>query len=102
MAVELTGGRTVEVASIGREGAVGGIVSCGFAPAFSRAVCLVGGPALRIPMTALEQAKSNSGFIGNLFCRFSDYLLAQVMQSVACHAFHSIPAACAGDTRSEV
>lgn len=91
MAVELSGGRTVEVASIGREGAVGGIVSCGYAPAFSRAVCLVGGKAYRIPMQALEQAKSRSGFIGNLFCRFSDYLLAQVMQSVACHAFHSIP-----------
>jgi CRP-like cAMP-binding protein len=91
MSVELSGGRTVEVASIGREGAVGGIVSCGYAPAFSRAVCLVAGPALRIPMTALENAKANSGFIGNLFCRFSDYLLAQVMQSAACHAFHSIP-----------
>jgi CRP-like cAMP-binding protein len=91
MAVELSGGRTVEVASIGREGAVGGIVSCGFAPAFSRAVCLVGGPAYRIPMAALEDAKAHSPFIGNLFCRFSDFLLAQVMQSVACHAFHSIP-----------
>lgn len=91
MAVELSGGRTVEVASIGREGAVGGIVSCGFAPAYSRAMCLVGGPAYRIPMAALESAKSHSAFIGNLFCRFSDYLLAQVMQSVACHAFHSIP-----------
>ena len=91
MAVELSGGRTVEVASIGREGAVGGIVSCGYAPAFSRAVCLVGGPAYRIPMSALEGAKSHSAFIGNLFCRFSDFLLAQVMQSVACHAFHSIP-----------
>ena len=91
MSVELSGGRTVEVASIGREGAVGGIVSCGYAPAFSRAVCLVGGPAFRIPMVALESAKANSAFIGNLFCRFSDYLLAQVMQSTACHAFHSIP-----------
>ena len=91
MAVELSGARTVEVASIGREGAVGGIVSCGFAPAFSRAVCLVGGPAYRIRMAALEEAKGNSAFIGNLFCRFSDYLLAQVMQSVACHAYHSIP-----------
>ena len=29
----------------GREGAVGGIVSCGHAPAFSRADVLVGGPA---------------------------------------------------------
>ena len=91
MAVELSGGRSVEVASIGREGAVGGIVSCGFAPAFSRALCLVGGPAYRIPMQALEGAKAHSAFIGNLFCRFSDFLLAQVMQSVACHAFHSIP-----------
>jgi len=91
MAVELTGGRSVEVASVGREGAVGGIISCGQAPAFSRATVLVGGPILRVPMNALEDAKKRSSFIGNLFCRFSDYLLSQVMQSVACNAFHSIP-----------
>ena len=91
MTVELSGGRTVEVASIGREGAVGGIVSCGQAPAFSRADVLVPGPALRVPMEALEDAKKRSQFIGNLFCRFSDYLLAQVMQSVVCNSYHSIP-----------
>lgn len=91
MAVELSGGRSVEVASIGREGAVGGIISCGQAPAFSKAKALVGGPAFRVPMKALEDAKQRSPFIGNLFCRFSDYLLAQVMQSAACNTFHSIP-----------
>lgn len=91
MGVELAGGRSVEVASIGREGAVGGIVSCGYAPAYSRAVTLVGGDAYRISMDALEDAKGHSGFISNLFCRFSDYLLAQVMQSAACNAYHSIP-----------
>jgi CRP-like cAMP-binding protein len=91
MTVELSGGRAVEVASIGREGAVGGIISCGQAPAFTRAEVLVGGSALRVPMTALEDAKRRSNFIGNLFCRFSDYLLAQVMQSAACNAYHSIP-----------
>jgi CRP-like cAMP-binding protein len=91
MTVELSGGRTVEVASVGREGAVGGIVSCGQAPAFSRADVLVPGPALRVPMEALEDAKKRSQFIGNLFCRFSDYLLAQVMQSVVCNSYHSIP-----------
>lgn len=90
MGVELSGGRTVEVASIGREGAVGGIISCGHAPAFSHAVTLVGGPAMRLPMETLEKAKQRSPFIANLFCRFSDYLLSQVMQSVACNAFHSI------------
>lgn len=91
MIVELSGSRTAEVASIGRDGAVGGIVSCGHAPAFSRAQVLVGGPAFRVPMEALEDAKNRSSFISNLFCRFSDYLLAQVMQSVVCNSFHSIP-----------
>ena len=46
---------------------------------------------MRVPMDALEKAKKASPFIANLFCRFSDYLLSQVMQSVACNSFHSIP-----------
>jgi len=91
MTVELAGQRAAEVASVGREGAVGGIVSCGHAPAFSRAQVLVPGPAYRVPMDALEDGKTRSPFIANLFCRFSDYLLAQAMQSVACNAYHSIP-----------
>jgi len=91
MTVELSGGRTAEVASVGREGAVGGIVSCGRAPAFSHAEVLVPGAAFRVPMKALEDAKSRSPFIANLFCRFSDFLLAEVMQSAACNAYHSIP-----------
>ena len=90
--LELQDGRTVEVASIGQEGAVGGIVSCGHAPAFAQAEVMVPGPAMRIPMPMLEEVKSRSGHIRNLFCRFSDYLLAQVMQSAACNAFHPIEA----------
>ena len=42
-------------------------------------------------MEALEEAKKRSPFIANLFCRYSDYLLAQAMQGVACNAYHSIP-----------
>ena len=90
--LDLIDGRSIEVASIGQEGAVGGIVSCGHAPAFARAEVIVPGPALRVPMPLLEEAKVGSGHIRNLFCRFSDYLLAQVMQSVACNAFHPIEA----------
>lgn len=91
MVVDLPSARSIEVASIGREGAVGGIVSCGHAPAFSRATVLVPGPALSVPMSALEAAKHHSPFIKNIFCRYSDYLLSQTMQNVACNAFHSIP-----------
>jgi CRP-like cAMP-binding protein len=90
LVVDIGGGRSIEVASIGSRGAVGGIVSCGHAPAFSRAEVLVGGSAFEVPMKALEDAKNRSPFIGNLFCRYSDYLLASVMQSAACNAFHSI------------
>jgi CRP-like cAMP-binding protein len=91
MTVDLDTDRSVEVASVGREGAVGGIISCGHAPAFSKAAVLIGGPALKIPLEALEEAKRRSNHIAHIFCRYSDYLLSSVMQSVACNAFHSIP-----------
>jgi CRP-like cAMP-binding protein len=91
MTIELEPDRSVEVASIGREGAIGGIISCGHAPAFSNASVLIGGPALKISLEALDEAKRSSNFIAQIFCRYSDYLLSTVMQSVACNAFHSIP-----------
>jgi CRP-like cAMP-binding protein len=90
LAIDMANGRSIEVVSIGHEGAVGGIVSCGHAPAFARSQVLVPGCALQVPMEALEDAKMRSGLIRNLFCRYSDYLLAQVMQSVACNTFHPI------------
>lgn len=92
MIVDLADGRSVEVASVGSEGAVGGIVSCGNAPAFTRAKVLVGGSALRLPMSALEESKGRFPYVANLFCRYSDFLLSQVMQTVACNSFHPIQA----------
>jgi len=90
MAIELSGDRMIEALMIGRRGAVGGIISCGKAPTFTKIIVLVGGPAYRVPMKVLEAAKKDSPHVANLFCRFSDYLLSQVMQSVACNAFHPI------------
>lgn len=49
----------VEVALIGREGAIGGIVSNGSLPAYANAVVRVGGPFFRLKTAALEQAKLN-------------------------------------------
>ena len=90
MVIDLDDGRSVEVASIGREGAVGGIISCGHAPAFTRAEVIVAGPAARVPMAAIEELKGRSAHLRNLYCRYSDYLLAQIMQAVACNSYHSI------------
>lgn len=90
--VDLDDRRRVEVASIGMEGAIGGIVSCGELPAFSRAQVSVAGGALKAPHEKIEELKASSPFLTNLYCRYADYLLAQVMQSVACNAFHPIEA----------
>jgi CRP-like cAMP-binding protein len=92
MIVRLNGGRSIEVTSIGKEGAVGGIISCGAAPAFSDALVQIAGQGLMIPLRALERAKQASSRLANLFCRYSDFLLSQVMQTVACNSFHPIEA----------
>jgi CRP-like cAMP-binding protein len=83
-------GEEVEAATIGREGAVGGIISAGHKPAFSRAVTTLPGEALSIPIARLEDAKRRSASFADHFCRYADVLLAQVMQSVACNALHSV------------
>lgn len=89
--VSIEGGRAIETALIGREGAVGGIVSQGRLPAYCRAVVQNnGGWVMRVDTVALEEAKSRSVTIRHLFARYADCLLAQVFQSVACNASHSI------------
>lgn len=87
-------GDAVEVATIGREGAVGGIVSSGHKPAFTRAQVQIGGPAYTIATDRLEEAKDRSPAVEDLFDRYADALLAQVMQSAACNALHSIEQRC--------
>jgi CRP-like cAMP-binding protein len=94
LVVGVLDGRMIEVATIGKEGAVGGIVSGGKAPAFARAVVQVPGTALKVDLKALETAKMRSPHVRDLFARYSDALLAQVMQSVACNAFHPLEARC--------
>lgn len=87
-------GHEVEAATIGREGAVGGIVSEGHKPAYGRAVVQVAGSALAIPTSHLEAAKTGSPRFGDLFSRYADALLAQMMQGVACNALHKVEARC--------
>ena len=92
LVVTMSDGRAVEACTIGREGAIGGIVSAGSKPAFARAVVQIGGTALRMETAALESAKERSSVIRDLFSRYADTLIAQTMQSVACNALHPIDA----------
>jgi DNA-binding transcriptional regulator YhcF (GntR family) len=83
-------GRDVETILIGREGAVGGIVSHGYLPAYTRICVKFGGPFVRLPIGKLESAKAKSASLRNIFARYADCMLAQMFQSTACNAVHSI------------
>jgi hypothetical protein len=83
-------GRDVETVLIGREGAVGGIVSQGFLPAYTRITVKFGGPVVRLAINKLDNAKANSPSLRNIFARYADCMLAQIFQSTACNAIHSI------------
>lgn len=83
-------GRDVETILVGREGAVGGIVSEGFLPAYTRIVVKFGGPFVRLQVARLDAAKTQSKTLRNIFARYADCMLAQIFQSTACNAIHSI------------
>src|SRR5712672_4616040 len=74
----------------GREGAVGGIVSQGYLPAFTRIMVKFGGPFVRLHVGKLNAAKARSTTLCNVFARYADCMLAQIFQSTACNAIHSI------------
>ncbi len=88
--VLVSDGRAVETNLIGREGAVGGIVGQAHFPAHAGARVIFGGEFLKISIGELERSKARSPAIARLIARYSDCLLAQVIQSAACNATHSI------------
>jgi CRP-like cAMP-binding protein len=49
-----------------------------------------GGPFARINVSKLEAAKLRSPSLRNVFARYADCMLAQIFQSTACNAIHSI------------
>jgi hypothetical protein len=83
-------GRDVETVLIGREGAAGGIVSAGNLPAYCRITVKYPGSFVKVRAIVLQEAKASSKHLRNLFTRYADCLFAQVFQSTACNAIHSI------------
>ena len=88
--VPLENGVAVETVMIGREGALGGIVSNGRLPSYARASVMHHGQFYKIAIPSLDEAKRRSVNIRHLFDRYADCLMAQVFQSIACNAIHTI------------
>jgi DNA-binding transcriptional regulator YhcF (GntR family) len=83
-------GRDVETVLVGREGAIGGVVSQGHLPAYSRIVVKFGGEFAVLRVAELEDAKKESATLRHFFARYADCLVAQILQATACNAIHSI------------
>ena len=87
-------GRTAETVTIGHDGAVGGIVSQGRVPASANALVQVGGPTLRLDVDRFQEAAARSAPMRDLFARYADCFLAQLLQTAACNALHPIEQRC--------
>jgi hypothetical protein len=87
-------GRTAETANIGHDGAAGALVGGGRVPAFAKGMVQIGGPALRLKADRLEEAVGRSASLRDLFVRYADCFVAQLLQTAACNALHPIEQRC--------
>jgi CRP-like cAMP-binding protein len=88
----LESGEAIEIAAIGREGAVGAKFGSRPPLSFARAVVQLAGTALRIDLAKFQQAVSQSLAIAELALCANDVLMANLQQSAACNAMHAIEA----------
>jgi CRP-like cAMP-binding protein len=85
-------GDAIEIATVGRDGAVGAMSGVGLLRAFSRAVVQVPGAASRIATSYLQKAASESSRVRDAIIRYNEAVLLQVQQTAACNALHRIEA----------
>src|SRR5215467_12473546 len=85
-------GEAIEIAAIGREGAVGTKFGARPQLSFARAVVQLAGTALRIDISQFHQAATRSSAIADLAMSANDVLVANLQQSAACNAIHGLEA----------
>jgi CRP-like cAMP-binding protein len=85
----LENGSAIETANIGREGAFGLLPAMYGRVSFNRCLVQLAGPMVRCPVEVLRAAFTNSEHVRDLFVSYSQTLLSQVQQTVACNALHS-------------
>jgi len=86
----LPDGYAVDTAMIGREGAIGLAAGLGSQIGVSQAVVQLAGHASQIMPVRLAEAASERKAVRDMIVRYTDVLLAQVQQSVACNTVHHV------------
>jgi CRP-like cAMP-binding protein len=86
----LESGHAIETANIGREGAFGLFAAMYSRVSFNRCIVQLEGPMVRCKIELLQSEFNQSDHIRDLFVSFSETLLSQVQQTVACNAMHTV------------
>jgi CRP-like cAMP-binding protein len=85
----LENGSAIETANIGREGAFGLFAAMYSRVSFNRCLVQLEGNMVRCPIAILQSEFRNSEHVRNLFVSYSETLLSQVQQTVACNSMHT-------------
>jgi CRP-like cAMP-binding protein len=88
----LKDGRLAEMAVYGREGALGLVSAVTASPSFGRYIVQASGTASRIELERLHEVISQRPKVRQLVLRFTEAMMARVLQNVACNAVHSVEA----------
>ena len=87
--VEMADGGIIEVLTIGSEGMIGLPAVMGATRSPIRAMCQIGGWAIRIPTSALIQAAPRDGVLFDRLTRYAQAQMTSLTRSVACNRLHS-------------
>jgi CRP-like cAMP-binding protein len=85
----LENGSAIETANIGREGAFGLFAAMYSRVSFNRCIVQLEGHMVRCPIELLQSEFRTSEHVRDLFVSYSETLLSQVQQTVACNAMHT-------------
>jgi CRP-like cAMP-binding protein len=86
----LENGSEIECANIGREGAFGLFSAMYSRVSFNRCTVQLEGPMIRCEIEPLQVEFHKSAHLQDLFVSYSETLLSQVMQTVACNSLHTV------------
>jgi CRP-like cAMP-binding protein len=86
----LENGDAIETANIGREGAFGLFAAMYSRVSFNRCIVQLVGPMIRCRIETLKLEFERSEQVRNLFVSYSETLLSQVQQTVACNSMHTV------------
>src|SRR6202051_2599877 len=85
----LENGAAIETANIGREGAFGLFAAMYSRVSFNRCIVQLAGHTVPCPIELLQYEFRNSEHVRDLFVSYSETLLSQVQQTVACNSVHT-------------